>query len=134
MGRLCCNPVDSDFLLLLSKAGVLFSVQGLLTPYRAEAGMWSDMAVAIEDLAAVKFLLVPVSATSDQPKDGDSANCSLFPQVHGNRDAVQVSWGRVRHLYLLLIDCFFTLALGHNSCSYCRVFRSSGRSCQARCR
>ena len=61
MARLCCGPVDADVLVLLTGAGLLLNVEGLLTPYRNEAGMWSDMAVAVDDLAAVEFVLVPAA-------------------------------------------------------------------------
>jgi hypothetical protein len=91
--------VETDFILLLSKAGVLFGVEGLLTPYRNEAGMWSDMVVAIEDLAAVKFVLVPVGAASstnvasadETQSSGTQGIATPFrPEIHGCRDAVQV--------------------------------------------
>lgn len=101
-------------MVLLSKAGLLLNVEGLLTPYRSEAGMWSDMAVAIEDLASVRFLLVPVttpSSSSSSPKHqsaqppqvqslpkrpSDAIPPEYLPQVHGCRDALQV---RSIHLY-----------------------------------
>ena len=88
--------METDFILLLSKAGVLFGVEGLQTPYRNEAGMWSDMVVAIEDLAAVKFVLVPVGAASstnvdDTQSSGTQGIATPFrPEIHGCRDAVQV--------------------------------------------
>lgn len=85
-------------MVLLSNAGILLSVEGLLTPYRTEAGMWSDMAVAIEDLAAVRFLLIPSSTSA--AKTDSSANSvkqpitgipnDYLPQIHGSRDAIQV--------------------------------------------
>ena len=63
-----------------------------------EAGMWSDMAVALEDLAGVRFLLIPASAasstTNPSPNSEKPANSILkeyLPQIHGCRDALQVS-------------------------------------------
>lgn len=92
-------------MVLLSKAGLLLHVEGLLTPYRTEAGMWSDMAIAVEDLAAVRFLLVPVtpsSPSSSSPKHETTAQQQrssadggippdYLPQVHGCRDSLQVT-------------------------------------------
>lgn len=84
-------------MVLLSNAGILLSVEGLLTPYRTEAGMWSDMAVALEDLAGVRFLLIPASASSSSANTSpNSAKQSpvivseYLPQIHGCRDALQV--------------------------------------------
>jgi hypothetical protein len=34
VARLCCNPVDPELMVLLSNAGLLLNVEGLLTPYR----------------------------------------------------------------------------------------------------
>jgi hypothetical protein len=34
IARLCCNPVDPELMVLLSNAGLLLNVEGLLTPYR----------------------------------------------------------------------------------------------------
>ncbi|XP_046648953.1 inositol polyphosphate-4-phosphatase type I A-like isoform X2 [Daphnia pulicaria] len=98
VARLCCNPVDPELMVLLSNAGLLLNVEGLLTPYRTEAGMWSDMAVALEDLAAVRFLLIPASATSsttnnpspNSTKQATSIPKEYLPQIHGCRDALQV--------------------------------------------
>lgn len=91
-------------MVLLSKAGLLFSIESLLTPYRNEAGMWSDMAVAVEDLAAVRFLLVPVNTATSSPtiptypassqwsKQSSGIPADYLPQIHGCRDALQVIW------------------------------------------
>lgn len=84
VARLCCGPVDADVLVLLTGAGLLLNVEGLLTPYRNEAGMWSDMAVAVDDLAAVEFVLVPAAT------GGADAASGQMPTVHGCRDAVRV--------------------------------------------
>lgn len=86
-------------MLLLSNAGILFSVEGLLTPYRTEAGMWSDMAVAVEDLASVRFLLIPAPASSNSStnssptsvKQSTGLSKEYLPQIHGCRDALQVT-------------------------------------------
>lgn len=84
-------------MVLLSNAGVLLGVEGLLTAYRTEAGMWSDMAVALEDIAAVKFLLIPASLSSSSPnpavdsiKESNPIANEYLPQIHGCRDALQV--------------------------------------------
>ncbi|XP_057375635.1 inositol polyphosphate-4-phosphatase type I A-like isoform X2 [Daphnia carinata] len=97
VARLCCNPVDPELMVLLSNAGILLNVEGLLTPYRAEAGMWSDMAVALEDLAGVRFLLIPASVSSSNTnsspnsiKQHSSIPKEYLPQIHGCRDALQV--------------------------------------------
>ncbi|KAK4008321.1 hypothetical protein OUZ56_013464 [Daphnia magna] len=97
VARLCCNPVDPELMVLLSNAGILLNVEGLLTPYRAEAGMWSDMAVALEDLAGVRFLLIPASVSSSNTnsspnsiKQPNSIPKEYLPQIHGCRDALQV--------------------------------------------
>jgi len=66
-----------------------------------EAGMWADMAIAVEDLAAVRFLLVPittpsspVNGTTSRPemasKHSDGIPAEYLPQIHGCRDALQV--------------------------------------------
>ncbi|KZS20992.1 Uncharacterized protein APZ42_012088 [Daphnia magna] len=97
VARLCCNPVDPELMVLLSNAGILLNVEGLLTPYRAEAGMWSDMAVALEDLAGVRFLLIPASVSSSNTnsspnsiKQPNTIPKEYLPQIHGCRDALQV--------------------------------------------
>lgn len=84
-------------MILLSNAGILFNVEGLLTAYRTEAGMWSDMAVALEDLAAVRFLLIPAPVSSnpatsspDSAKHPPPISNEYLPQIHGCRDALQV--------------------------------------------
>lgn len=87
-------------MVLISNAGLLLGVEGLLTPYKAEAGMWSDMAVAIEDLASVKFLLVPVTTgssgihvTTSTSKQQSAVPGEYLPQIHGARESLQViSW------------------------------------------
>lgn len=60
--------------------------------------MWSDMAIALEDLAAVRFLLIPASASSSAANSSPNSikHPSLIPkeyspQIHGCRDALQVS-------------------------------------------
>lgn len=84
-------------MVLLSNAGILLSVEGLLTAYRTEAGMWSDMAVALEDLAAVRFLLIPASVSSsptntspNSAKQPQAIGSEYLPQIHGSRDTLQV--------------------------------------------
>lgn len=97
-------------MVLVSRVGLLIGVEGLLTPYRMEAGMWADMAVAVEDLAAVRFLLVPittpsspVNGTTSRPematKHSDGIPADYLPQIHGCRDALQV---RRKDYYLVL--------------------------------
>lgn len=84
-------------MVLISRAGLLLEIEGLLTPYRNEAGMWSDMTVAVEDLASVRFLLVPVtnastptSPSSPRSKRVDGIPSDYMPQIHGCRDSLQV--------------------------------------------
>lgn len=60
--------------------------------------MWSDMAVALEDLAGVRFLLIPASVSSSNTnsspnsiKQPNTIPKEYLPQIHGCRDALQVS-------------------------------------------
>lgn len=82
-------------MVLICNAGLLLGVEGLLTPYKAEAGMWSDMAVAIEDLTSVKFLLVPVTTGTNgihtaSSKKPSAVPAEYLPQIHGTRESLQV--------------------------------------------
>lgn len=91
IARINCNPIEPEFLVALSHIGVALGIEGLLTPYRTEAGMWSDMVVAIEDLSAVSFLLVPVSSVGHDPltRQG-SIPVEYLPVIQGTREALQV--------------------------------------------
>lgn len=92
IARISCSAIDPAFMVLLSNIGVALGVECLLTPYRTEAGMWSDMAVAVEDLAGVTFLLVPVSAARPEPSNNQSTiPVEYLPEIHGCRDALQVT-------------------------------------------
>lgn len=97
IARISCNPIEPEFLVTLSHIGVALGVEGLLTPYRTEAGMWSDMVVAVQDLAAVSFLLVPFSSADDDDDDDPpttrpgSIPAEYLPQIHGTRESLQVA-------------------------------------------
>lgn len=59
MARLWGTDVTEDFINLLIHLGPLAYFEGLLSIYGNEIDMWGDMCIAIEDLAAVNFTLVP---------------------------------------------------------------------------
>jgi hypothetical protein len=68
--------------------------------------MWSDMAVALEDLAAVRFLLIPAPVTSNttnsspsSTKQAPSISKEYLPQIHGCRDALQVNNHIIRSVH-----------------------------------
>ncbi len=96
--------------------------------------MWSDMAVALEDLAAVRFLLIPASATSsttnnpspNSTKQATSIPKEYLPQIHGCRDALQVSNRGIRSAHQgTNIDDLFCGFSGYDPSSPHSIFRSA---------
>jgi len=66
MAKLWCQKPDPTFLTVLTTLGPLVSFEGLLSYYGDEIDMWGDMAVAVEDLLTVTFILT--RCTSSNPK------------------------------------------------------------------
>jgi inositol polyphosphate-4-phosphatase len=66
MTKLWCQKPDPAFLTVLTALGPLVSFEGLLSYYGDEIDMWGDMAVAVEDLLTVTFLLM--RCTSSNPR------------------------------------------------------------------
>lgn len=57
MAKLWCQKPDPTFLLILSTVGPIVSFEALLSYYGDEIDMWGDMAVAVEDLRTVNFIM-----------------------------------------------------------------------------
>lgn len=80
MLRLWGRELDSAYLSLLRELGPLAYFEGLLSLYGSETDMWSDMCIAIEDLSAVSFTLVPAAQGELTP----------MPRITGSRQALEV--------------------------------------------
>ncbi|KAK7074206.1 Type I inositol 3,4-bisphosphate 4-phosphatase [Halocaridina rubra] len=109
MTRLWCRKADPLFLTILAHLGPLAEFESLVSCHGNDAGMLSDMVVAVEDLGAVEFVMVsscgphvggrtrsdgaaPPPATYDLPT----------PCVSGNRSNLRVVLPVPEHLLSLL--------------------------------
>lgn len=90
MGRLWCRKPDPSFLYVLTRLGPLISFHSFLTYHSAEAEMFNDMIVAIEDLRTVEFVLVLNGADNDQGQDQRRRASTPLPKVHGSRSGLKV--------------------------------------------
>lgn len=59
MAKLWSTTMGENYIQVLSGLGPLAYFEGLLSLYGNESDMWGDMCVAVEDLCAVNFTLVP---------------------------------------------------------------------------
>ncbi|KAK7792356.1 hypothetical protein R5R35_009959 [Gryllus longicercus] len=103
MAKLWCQKPDPTFLMVLTTLGPLVSFEGLLSYYGDEIDMWGDMAVAVEDLVTVTFILsrCAANASSSNSSDANTINnnrCGSgvqsqqqpMPRVVGSRTALTV--------------------------------------------
>ncbi|XP_064086446.1 inositol polyphosphate-4-phosphatase type I A-like isoform X4 [Macrobrachium nipponense] len=109
MTRLWCRKADPLFLTVLAHLGPLAEFECLVSCHGNDAGMLSDMVVAVEDLGAVEFVMVSSSGPQVGGRtrsDGAAPPPNTYelptPCVSGNRSGLRVVLPVPEHLLSLL--------------------------------